>query len=414
MPASNTEQLMRIGGQLGQYVRSQSGQCPSPGALQGVIADLAGSVPDLQAPLRDLVSRQTFTALLPHALSAGGLIQRDALIQEISRVYNADILLKVELVLNGFLDASGGIAVSISQVSTPYDRPIIDEPSVINTAASVMNDMVTITPNKLTIPKTNAATYWDKLKPVHKLVIFSVGTSALIATGFASLISGKSCSQISDTLEPLAADSSEFKTLINENKQKCANDSRFLIQNAILLDNVNSQPRQALELINKSIAIDPNNSNAYLYKGIFLYNLYDFKMSLAAYNRAIEIDPKNQFAYTGKGDALQSLARYNEAIAFYTKAIELDPFSSYAFHGRGDSRFSLKNYTAGLEDLNKSIQLDSASSNAYKTRAYIKTWLDDKVGACTDIKKAKQLGMKETYDDNKKVSIDQVISNICN
>ena len=311
MPASNIGQLMRIGGQLGQYVRSQSGQFPSPGALQGVIADLAASMPDLQAPLRDLVSRQTFTALLPHALSAGGLIQRDALIQEISRVYNADVLLKVELVLNGFLDASGGIAVSISQVSTTYDRPTIDEPSVIFTAASVKNDMVSIAPNQLSIPKRNVATYWDKLKPVHKLVILAAGTCVFMATGLASMSSGKSCSQISDILEPLAADSTEFKRLINEHKQKCANDSRFLLQNAILLNIVNSQPKQALELINKSIAIDPNNSGAYILKGNYLFILDDYEKSLAAYNRAIAIDPKNQFAYAGKGDALQNLQRYN-------------------------------------------------------------------------------------------------------
>ncbi|WP_255020276.1 hypothetical protein [Cyanobium sp. WKJ7-Wakatipu] len=70
---------------------------------------------DLQAPLRDLVSRQSFAALLPHAGSNGGLIQRDALIQEISRVYHPDVLIFIEEVLNGFLDSKGGIAVSLSQ-----------------------------------------------------------------------------------------------------------------------------------------------------------------------------------------------------------------------------------------------------------------------------------------------------------
>jgi hypothetical protein len=123
MPASGTEQLRRIGRELGQYVRSQSESLPMLGALQGVVADLAASLPDLQTPLRDLVSRQAFIALLPHALSAGGSIQRDALIQEISRVYNADVLVEVEEVLNGFLDSSGGIAISISQTKPTCTLP---------------------------------------------------------------------------------------------------------------------------------------------------------------------------------------------------------------------------------------------------------------------------------------------------
>ncbi len=101
--------LRSLGRQLGEFVLQRQGASrPTPVALQGVVADLAAGTPDLQAPLRDLVSRQSFGALLPHARSGGGLIQRDALIQEISRVYHPEVLVEMEEVLNGFLDASGG------------------------------------------------------------------------------------------------------------------------------------------------------------------------------------------------------------------------------------------------------------------------------------------------------------------
>ena len=115
MATADSDQLRSLGRHLGEYVARQGGILPAPAALQGVVADLTTGQSDLQAPLRDLVSRQSFAALLPHARSSGGLIQRDALIQEISRVYHPDVVIYIEEVLNGFLDSKGGIAVSMSR-----------------------------------------------------------------------------------------------------------------------------------------------------------------------------------------------------------------------------------------------------------------------------------------------------------
>jgi hypothetical protein len=72
-------------------------------------------MPDLQASLRDILSRQSFTAIIQYALSGRGMIQRDALIQEISRVYHPDVLDDLEEVLNGFLAVSGENSSSRNQ-----------------------------------------------------------------------------------------------------------------------------------------------------------------------------------------------------------------------------------------------------------------------------------------------------------
>lgn len=116
--------LRSLGRQLGEYTRRHTGSKPTPAALQGVVADLAAEMPDLQAPLRDLVSRQSFSAILDYALSGRGLIQRDSLIQEISRVYHPDVLADLEEILSGFLSASEEIPSSRSQnISTHLKSP---------------------------------------------------------------------------------------------------------------------------------------------------------------------------------------------------------------------------------------------------------------------------------------------------
>lgn len=114
--------LRALGSELADFIKATPGDQITTPSLQAVIADLAVEHTDLVAPLKDLVSRQTFRSLIPMASSGGGAIQRDALIQEISRIYHPAVLISIEEVLNGFLEASGGVAVQISQSSFVQDQ----------------------------------------------------------------------------------------------------------------------------------------------------------------------------------------------------------------------------------------------------------------------------------------------------
>lgn len=100
-------QLTNLGKEFGEYTLRQPKNRLASAAFQALIADLASDIPDLQAALRDVVSRQSFMTLLPYARSGNGSIQRDAFIREIERVYHSDILEQIEEVLNGFLGLSG-------------------------------------------------------------------------------------------------------------------------------------------------------------------------------------------------------------------------------------------------------------------------------------------------------------------
>lgn len=102
----------KLGLALGRFVKEQGQRHPAQ--LTAVIADLSADHPDLQAPLRDLVTRESFLSLLHKARSGGGLIQRDAVIQEMKSIYQQDILANLEEVLNGFLDISKSITPSLS------------------------------------------------------------------------------------------------------------------------------------------------------------------------------------------------------------------------------------------------------------------------------------------------------------
>ena len=411
MATADSDQLRSLGRQLGEYVSRQRGMPPAPAALQGVVADLTAVQSDLQAPLRDLVSRQSFAALLPYARSSGGLIQRDALIQEISRVYHPDVLMRVEEVLNGFLDASGGIATSLMHDQVPVqiekkNSQAQENPSSYSTVA-----------NTSSLPThSNGAT--NRAGPSDRkllaVALATIGAIGLAAIGFQSISSQEeSCAAIADQLDPLSPDTSEFKKLIADHKTACAGDPRFLIQEAIL-SNSEGQTQQALQLVDQAIKIDPVDSTSFWWQGHFYYMLSDYNKSLIAYSRSLELDPKNSGAAEGKGDALSQLNRSSEAISWYSEAIKLDPASAYAFRERGREKgLRLDQYKDGLADLDKAIQINDSDGTSYQVRAYIKTWLDDFTGACADLKKAKQLGVKEVPNGGSTLSIDQQIAETC-
>jgi len=94
----------RIGADLARFVRQQGGQLPSASALQGVVADLVAGQAELLLPLRDLVNRPTFRALAGLAGSGSGVVQRDALLQELRSTFAPGLLASLRETLNGFLD----------------------------------------------------------------------------------------------------------------------------------------------------------------------------------------------------------------------------------------------------------------------------------------------------------------------
>lgn len=101
-PAEQT--LRGLGADLARYVRSWGGSSPSAARWQSLVADLVSDHPGLELPLRDLINRPGFQALIARAGSGQGVLERDALMQQLQSTFAPQVLIAVEAVLNGFLD----------------------------------------------------------------------------------------------------------------------------------------------------------------------------------------------------------------------------------------------------------------------------------------------------------------------
>jgi len=107
----NKSSPFRIGVEFERNIRQGSGVDCSTSVLQGLIADLTAENHELYAILKDLVGRQSFKVLLPLAGTGTGRLEKDALIQEINRVYLPAVCYQVSQFLDGFLGLGSQFSV---------------------------------------------------------------------------------------------------------------------------------------------------------------------------------------------------------------------------------------------------------------------------------------------------------------
>ena len=143
---------------------------------------------------------------------------------------------------------------------------------------------------------------------------------------------------------------------------------------------------EALDAFNRSLEMNPQYFDAWLYKGAAL-NMLAFKFygqnrveifeeSLKAYDRAIEINPNNASAWAFKGNALDNMAwstdapsRFNQSLQAFDKALELDPEDAGNWHGKGVTLIHFaqnKEGQAGIRTEEVEGMLDEALANINK------------------------------------------------
>ena len=108
-----------LGQRLAHVLRQNPGAITTPARLQGLVADLAADQQELLLPLKDLVNRPAFQALIPRAGSGSGAVQRDVLIQAMEATFSRQVIQALAEVLDGFLDLPPGSARAAAQPAAP-------------------------------------------------------------------------------------------------------------------------------------------------------------------------------------------------------------------------------------------------------------------------------------------------------
>jgi tetratricopeptide (TPR) repeat protein len=125
---------------------------------------------------------------------------------------------------------------------------------------------------------------------------------------------------------------------------------------------------EGIELVQRSLALDPGQARAHRLLGIALLRLDRPADALASLERAIALVPDSAAAHGARADALSGLGRLAEAVESYDRALALRPDSIEDWCNRGAALFELGRYEEAIGNCDRIVALDPHFAPAHFNR----------------------------------------------
>jgi predicted O-linked N-acetylglucosamine transferase (SPINDLY family) len=161
--------------------------------------------------------------------------------------------------------------------------------------------------------------------------------------------------------------------------------------------------KPAIELIGRSIALNPGNVAAFYNRGNTFRALNRFEEALESYDQALVINPYDASALTNRGAVLDVLKRPNDALASYERALAIDPRKRSAWNNRGNILLQLRRHDEALTSYDHALAITPDCVEALCARG---TLLFDRGrfdGALSDLEKAFALDPNLNYVEGKRL-----------
>lgn len=149
---------------------------------------------------------------------------------------------------------------------------------------------------------------------------------------------------------------------------------------------------EALQVIDKALSIDSEDSNGWTNKGYVLYRLNRVELAEDAYDEALNLDPDNVIAIFGKADSLFNRQQYRKSIEYYDRGLNLAPSrnANYWFN-KSVAHYQLGEYEDADISINKYIRSNEDDSQGILFEALIQYKMNNFIGAIESWDKGLQM-----------------------
>jgi tetratricopeptide (TPR) repeat protein len=151
--------------------------------------------------------------------------------------------------------------------------------------------------------------------------------------------------------------------------------------------------KEALADLAEAARKDPGRYRILL--GNFLYRTGRVRESIAEFDEVLRANPDDADAYNFRGIAWFSSNEFDRAIADYTEAIRLDPGAPFFYSNRGYSRRKAGDLDGAVKDFDKALSLDPSHDHALKGRAIAHARRGDAAAAQADLRRLRQAASEE-------------------
>ncbi|PKY54942.1 TPR-like protein, partial [Rhizophagus irregularis] len=170
------------------------------------------------------------------------------------------------------------------------------------------------------------------------------------------------------------------------------NNLYILLGNIYLLRNTLHDDRgAAIKNYNIALKNDPNNYLC-LKNCAYAYEIEgDYSSTLNLLNKLLNINKEDSLVLCYYGEILYNMTQYRKAISYFTKAYTIDPENIHNLNRRAITYYIIKEYDKVLSDLDKIIQLDPLNSSAYYLKSLTYYTKNDNNNAKVSFKKCAEL-----------------------
>jgi tetratricopeptide (TPR) repeat protein len=128
-----------------------------------------------------------------------------------------------------------------------------------------------------------------------------------------------------------------------------------------LVTKIESQKREAINLVNQAIKLQPSYTQAYTLRGWLHSQLKNNNQALLDYNKAVSIDPEYDGSYMLRASARIALGDQSGALNDYNKALSINPENFIALENRASVKLSLSDGRGALDDFNRASKINNNS-----------------------------------------------------
>ena len=125
---------------------------------------------------------------------------------------------------------------------------------------------------------------------------------------------------------------------------------------------------EALELIQKAIALDPGQAAAHSNLGVVFLAMGRSREAVECLDRALALNPGSAESWTNRGNACGDLKQYEEALASYAQALAINPHLPEALMRRGRLMVELRRLEDALASYDRALDINPADSGAHSDR----------------------------------------------
>jgi len=125
------------------------------------------------------------------------------------------------------------------------------------------------------------------------------------------------------------------------------------------------KPSEAVDLIDRSIAMGQANPAAYNNRGMALLDLKRFEDALESFDQAMRLQPNNPDLLNNRGRTLNELKRSDEALDAFDRALKVAPDHLQTHNNRGVTLQSLRRFDEALQSFERALKLKPDYAECY-------------------------------------------------